>query len=73
MLCSREVLIRVLLVNTGIAFIPPLLNIVVGAPVSFQKLVEIFGYSLVYSHCIGSLAFAAMPRLWVGTGKLLAG
>jgi sensor histidine kinase YesM len=62
-------LIRVLLVNTAIAFIPPLLNVVGGEPPPFSKLVTTFLYSLVYSHCIGSLAFAAMPRLWIGTGK----
>lgn len=65
-------LIRVLLVNTAIAFIPPLLNVIGGEPPPFSKLVTTFLYSLVYSHCIGSLAFATMPRLWIGTLKLQA-
>ncbi len=60
-------MIRILAANTAVALIPPLLLVVMNEPLSFHRLRVSFEYSLVYSHCIGSLAFATMPRLWVGT------
>ena len=68
-MCSWQLLIRILIINTLIAFVPPFLVVAMGAPATARKLFVTFGYSLVYSHCIGSLAFATLPRLWGATLK----
>src|SRR5580658_7987000 len=30
----------------------------------FRRLLNTFGFSLIYAHCIGGLSFATIPRLW---------
>jgi LytS/YehU family sensor histidine kinase len=60
-------LLRILIVNTTVAFIPPFLLIALNQHESLHRLFECFWFSLVYSHCIGSLAFATMPKVWVAT------
>ncbi len=62
-------LIRILIVNSAIALVPPLLLLIIASPVTVQKLAACFGFSLVYAHCIGSLAYAAVPRVWMATLK----
>jgi two-component system, LytTR family, sensor histidine kinase AlgZ len=58
-------LIKVLVIDTAIAFIPPILMLVLFFDrVSFPALLASFGYSLVYAHCIGSLNFATVPKIW---------
>jgi sensor histidine kinase YesM len=69
MLCSWRWLIRVLIVNTVIAFIPPFLMLALEQGLSAQKLLFSFGFSFVYAQCIGSLAFLIMPKLWVATQR----
>ena len=65
--CSKTLVLRVLIVNTIVAFIPPFLTLALVKDVSLRQLLISFGYSLIYAHCIGSLAFAAMPRLWIAS------
>ncbi|HLG99073.1 MAG TPA: histidine kinase [Bryobacteraceae bacterium] len=61
----KKLLLRVLGINTAIALVPPFLLVALGERVSFQRLVDAFGFSFFYAQCIGSLAFAIMPRLWI--------
>ncbi len=61
-----KVLIKILVIDTAFAFIPPILLLVMSRDtVSFHKLFLTFCYSLIYSHCIGTLNFATLPRVWV--------
>lgn len=50
--------------NTVVAFLPMLILVTVTDHVTGRELLYNFLYSLIYSHCIGSLGFALMPRLW---------
>jgi two-component system, LytTR family, sensor histidine kinase AlgZ len=65
--CNKRLLARVLIVNTAIALVPPFLMLALGLQMTGHRLFESFCFSLVYAQCIGSLAFAAMPKLWVAT------
>jgi LytS/YehU family sensor histidine kinase len=69
MMCFKQLLVRALVINTAIAFVPPFLMLALGRDVPFHSLLLSFGFSLVYAHCIGSLAFATIPKLWVATEK----
>src|SRR6202158_1332277 len=58
-------LIRILIINTAIALMPPLMLVVLDvANISFHRLLLTFLYSLIYANCIGGLNFATIPRLW---------
>src|SRR5579859_6890045 len=58
-------LVRVLAINTAFAFLPPILLLAISYDrVSMIRLRETFLFSLVYSHCIGGLCFATVPKLW---------
>jgi two-component system, LytTR family, sensor histidine kinase AlgZ len=58
-------LIKILIINTAIALMPPLMLLVLSVQnVSFHKLLLTFLYSLIYANCIGGLNFATIPRLW---------
>lgn len=59
-------LIRILLVNTAVAFAPPILLVAMAYDdVSTRRIFLTFAYSLIYAHCIGTLNFVTMPTLWV--------
>jgi len=59
--------IRALIANTTLALVPPFLLLALGEHPTAQRLGITLAYSLIYSHCIGTLAFASMPKIWVGT------
>ena len=61
---SRQ-LIKILVIDTAIAFIPPILLLALSLDhVSFRHLFNTFVFSLVYAHLIGGLNFATIPSLW---------
>src|SRR5258707_5745317 len=61
----RRPLIKILLVNTAIALLPPLLLVVLHIDnLSFHRLLITFLYSWIYANCIGGLNFATIPQLW---------
>src|SRR5712692_8358962 len=64
MSCTTKHILRVLTIDTAIALISPILNLVLNQSVSFHHLLVNFRYSLVYSHTIGGLAFATLPTIW---------
>jgi two-component system, LytTR family, sensor histidine kinase AlgZ len=58
-------LIKILIINTSIAFMPALMLVVLSTDkISFHHLLLTFLYSLIYANCIGGLNFATIPRLW---------
>jgi len=58
-------LAKILVINTSIALMPPLMLLVFSAEhVSFHKLLLTSFYSLIYANCIGGVNFATIPRLW---------
>jgi sensor histidine kinase YesM len=62
--------LRVLVADTAIALIPPFLLLALLKDVRAARLLESFGHSLIYSHCIGTLAFIVIPRIWVASEKI---
>jgi two-component system, LytTR family, sensor histidine kinase AlgZ len=67
---SIKLVLRVLAVDTAIALIPPFLLLAVLKNVTAARLLQSFGYSLIYAHCIGTLAFITVPRIWVASEKI---
>jgi sensor histidine kinase YesM len=58
-------IVKILLLNTAFAFIPPILLLALSSEhLPIRRLLIAFGFSLVYAHCIGGLNFATVPRLW---------
>jgi sensor histidine kinase YesM len=63
-------LVKILLLNTAFAFIPPILLVAMSwEQVPIRRLLITFGFSLVYAHCIGGLNFATVPQLWGAVQK----
>ena len=60
-------ILGVVLIDTAIAFIQPLMLVAMVHDVTWRLFVINFGFSFVYAQCIGSLAFAIIPRIWVGS------
>src|SRR5260370_38230281 len=55
-------LTKILIVNTAIALMPPLMLVVLSIDnVSFHRLLLTFLYSWIYANCIGGLNFATIP------------
>jgi LytS/YehU family sensor histidine kinase len=55
----------VVLIDTAIALIQPVMLVAMVQGVTWRQFVINFGFSFVYAQCIGSLAFATIPRIWV--------
>jgi two-component system sensor histidine kinase AlgZ len=63
-------LVRRALINTGIAFVAPVLMFAFNRQVTVHRLWVNFQYSLVYAHSIGWLALWAIPKVWGAARKL---
>jgi sensor histidine kinase YesM len=63
MTTSKRIL-RCVLLDTALACIPPLLLLAFNETTTLHRLLIDFGFSLIYAHSIGSLAFLIVPRLW---------
>lgn len=67
---NRRPIVKILLLDTAFAFIPPILLLAMSSErVPFRRLLITFGFSLIYAHCIGGLSFATIPRLWAAVQK----
>jgi len=60
-------ILRVIIADTAFAFIPPILLFTMNSNVTWNRLIQDFGYSWIYSNSIGGFAFFFMPRVWMGT------
>jgi two-component system, LytTR family, sensor histidine kinase AlgZ len=68
---SGRPLVKILLLDTAFAFIPPILLVAMSSEhVSLHRVLITFGFSLVFAHCIGGLNFATVPRLWEAAQRL---
>jgi two-component system, LytTR family, sensor histidine kinase AlgZ len=68
---SGRPLVKILLLDTAFAFIPPILLLALSSDrVPFRRLLATFGFSLIYSHCIGGLNFATIPSFWEAVQSL---
>jgi two-component system, LytTR family, sensor histidine kinase AlgZ len=62
--------LRMAVVSTAIALIPPVLLLTLLKDVSARRLLETFGYSLIYSYCIGTIGFVTIPRIWASSEEI---
>jgi len=57
--------LKILLINSASAFIPPILLLAFSFQhFSLERLYYTFLFSLIYAQCIGCLNFATMPAIW---------
>jgi two-component system, LytTR family, sensor histidine kinase AlgZ len=63
-------ILGVVLINTAVAFVPAIMLVTMVKGVTWRQFVVDFGFSFVYAQCIGSLAFATIPRIWVSSCSL---
>ena len=59
--------IGVALINSAVALVQPVMLVALRKDVTGWEFVQNLGYSFVYSQCIGSIAFATIPRIWIGS------
>ena len=59
--------IGIVLIDTAIALIQPVMLVALVQGVTWRHFVINFAYSFVYAQCIGSLAFATIPRIWIAS------
>ena len=57
----------VVLIDTAVALIQPVMLVAMVEGVTWRQFVTNFGFSFVYAQCIGSLAFATIPRIWIAS------
>jgi two-component system sensor histidine kinase AlgZ len=58
---------KVVLWDSAYALIPPILLFTMHPHATWSELLEDFRFSLVYSNCIGGIAFHLVPEVWVKT------
>jgi len=57
----------IVLIDTAVALVQPVMLVTIVQGVTWRQFVINFGFSFVYAQCIGSLAFATIPRIWVAS------
>src|ERR1700738_152341 len=55
------------LIDTAIALIQPVMLVAMVQGVTWRQFIINFGFSFVYAQCIGGLAFATIPRIWIAS------
>jgi two-component system, LytTR family, sensor histidine kinase AlgZ len=58
---------KVVLWNSAISLIPPVLVFTLDTNVTWSRLLEHFRFSWIYSNCIGGIMFFVIPRVWMAT------
>ena len=55
----------VVLIDTAIALVQPVMLVAMVKGITWEQFVLNLSFSFVYAQCIGSLAFAVIPRVWI--------
>ena len=63
--CRR--VLRIVLIDTALSLVPPLLLLSFDAGMPLARFWGSFRFSFVYSQCIGAIAFATVPKVWMAT------
>jgi two-component system, LytTR family, sensor histidine kinase AlgZ len=59
-----KTILKAVLWDSAFAFIPPILLFTMNMNTRWQDLLTDFRFSLVYSNCIGCIAFLLIPKIW---------
>jgi hypothetical protein len=63
----RTSFLKVVMWDSAFALIPPILLYTLNPGITWHRLLEDFGFSWIYSNCIGGFAFHLVPKVWSGT------
>lgn len=63
-------IVQAVLIDTALAFIPPILMYTLNQETTWAALINEFRFSVIYANCIGGIALLLIPKLWCGTGVL---
>ena len=61
----RTNILKVVMWDSAFALIPPILLFTLNPSITWGRLVDDFKFSLIYSNCIGGLAFNFIPKVWM--------
>jgi two-component system, LytTR family, sensor histidine kinase AlgZ len=60
-------ILKAVIWDSAFAFIPPILLFTLNPGITWGRLLEDFRFSLIYSNCIGGIAFLVVPKVWMAT------
>src|SRR5580700_1424336 len=63
-------ILKAVIWDSAFALIPPILLFTLNPGITWSRLLEYFRFSLLYSNCIGSIAFLLVPKVWMATDAL---
>jgi two-component system, LytTR family, sensor histidine kinase AlgZ len=63
----RTPLLKVVLWDSAFALIPPILLFTMNPHITWREIFDDFRFSLIYSNCIGGIAFTLVPKAWMET------
>src|ERR1700733_7255084 len=66
----RRNILNAVIWDSAFALIPPIMLFTLNPGITWARLLDDFRYSLVYSNCIGGVAFLMIPKVWRPTCKL---
>jgi len=61
----RTNILKVVMWDSAFALIPPILLFTLNPSITWGRLVQDFQFSLIYSNCIGAIAFYLVPKVWM--------
>ena len=64
---AYRTILKALIWDSAFALIPTILLFTMNAHTTWSQLVEEFGFSWIYSNCIGGIAFFLVPKVWIAT------
>jgi sensor histidine kinase YesM len=65
--CGKSIL-KAVMWDSAFALIPPILLYTMNPGITWDRLLEDFKFSWIYSNCIGGFAFFLVTKTWIGTG-----
>ena len=64
---TYRTILKAVLWDSAFAFVPPILLFTMDSNITWQRLLQDFRFSWIYSNCIGAIAFLFIPKIWEGT------
>jgi sensor histidine kinase YesM len=65
--CGKSIL-KAVMWDSAFSLIPPILLYTLNPGITWDRLLDDFKFSWIYSNCIGGFAFFLVTKTWIGTG-----
>jgi sensor histidine kinase YesM len=65
--CGKSIL-KAVMWDSAFSLIPPILLYTLNPGITWDRLLDDFKFSWIYSNCIGGFAFFFVTKTWIGTG-----